>query len=202
MSRVAVLDDHQTVLKALAKPLEDAGHETLLELAPLNFERIAEFSPEVIIVGLARKAEAQNRPIDDVTEDVLGYKALVDLRDYPALNAIPTIVVGIGLLERDVPIEAHYDLFLAFPEDMDLFERKVGELAKVKKKREISAYICPNPACSSRLLFMKRPIKDLFCPKCGTAVAFVDEEKCIWLGPDGHHYPCAIKDLLASGARE
>lgn len=178
---MAVIDDIHTLVRMLAAPLQERGHRVHDQTVPIDFERIMKFGPEVVIIGLARKAEAENRPIRGV-EDLVGYQALVDVDAYPAINVLPVMLVGIGLREDDLPIRIPYDLFLALPDDADLLAEKAEELAtRVKTRRRISGYRCF--FCGSRLVFVKNPA-DLFCPRCHAAVAVVDEGHALVMGPE------------------
>ena len=180
MARVALIDDYLEYAEMAAAPLRVAGHETMAAIVPIDFERILKFEPNVISVGLYRKEIAFNRPIEHWEEDVLGYEPLKEMERYPAIGLIPIILIGSALEEQDVPTTVNYDLFLSFPRDLHLYLPKVEELAStVKTNRKISGYVCP--WCGSRLVYHRAPARDLFCPRCHTAVAIVDRDRCLMM---------------------
>ncbi len=196
MAKVAVLNDFEVYAELLAGPLIRAGHVVMIELGPIDFERVLNFGPNVVSLGLYRKKYAFDRPIARFDADVVGYQPLEDMERYPAINVIPLILIGTGLQEKDIPTKLNYDLFLTFPDDLALYLPKVEELAaKVKTRRRISGYVCPS--CGSRFVFVQRP-EDLFCPRCGTTVAMMDKTHCIvavhGVGP---MRTCTIAELLA-----
>lgn len=199
MARIAVLDDYPVGLGALVASLEAHGHHVLGELAPVDFEAVIQFKPKVLVVGLARRSEAYDRPLEDLDRDVLGYQALTALGGQPALHSLPIVVVGVGLKERELrlPVPAVY--FLTFPDDMEVFPAKVAELAKRKQTRYISDFKCPKLSCGGRLMYFKQPIKDLFCPKCGSSVALIDDEHGVWMCPEGRQHACTVEELRVTG---
>ena len=205
MARVAILDVFQEFAQLPAIPLLEGGHEVLIELVPIDFERVLGFSPDLVIAALYRMNKAYDRPIGRAEHDILGYIPLQSLQGYPSGDMIPLVLLGYGLHERDIPRECcHYDLFLSLPKDIRLLPPKIEELLKkVKRRRKISTYLCPH--CRSRLTYTAWRPDDLFCPRCGTSVALIDEENCIYSPPgwQGTGRPCQIKDLLlAPGRRE
>lgn len=192
---VAVLDDYEVYAELLAGPLLRAGNGVMIELAPIDFERLLHFAPNVISVGLYRRKDAYDRPIESVEKDVVGFQPLIDMENYPAINVVPLVLIGTGLVEKDVPTALNYDLFLTFPDDLGLYLPKVEELAtKVKTRRKLSGYLCP--VCSSRLVYFQRK-EDLFCPRCGTSVAIVDEQNCLYAphGEPGLTCNCTLSEL-------
>lgn len=196
MAKVAILNDYEAYAAFLAGPLIRAGHAVMLELGPIDFERVLHFGPDVVSLGLYRKKEAFDRPIANFEADVVGYKPLADMERYPAISALPLILIATGLREKDVPTTLNYNLFLSFPDDLELYVAKVEELAtKVKTRRRISGYVCP--CCGSRFVYIQRP-QDLFCPRCGTTVEMVDKVRCLvaahGVGPSS---PCTIAELEA-----
>ncbi|GEM_PF-1544105 len=202
MTKIVVLDGFQEFAQMLSGLLMEDGNEVLTELIPVDFERVINFRPDLIVVALYRMNKAYDRPIERAEDDILGYIPLLSLKNYPSTTLIPLLLVGYGLHERDIPPECcHYDLFLSFPKDIRLFPRKVEELSKqVKSRRKISGYLCPH--CESRLTYVARKPDDLFCPRCGTSVAFLDEENCIY-SPPGFKGPgraCKVSQLLPSRA--
>lgn len=193
MATVAVIDDFQSFAKMLAGPLRDAGHEVLVTTVPVDFERLIQFGPKVLVIGIARRLAAVGRPIREFDQDVLGFDALVELEEYPALRTLPILLAAVALQEEEIPARFNYDLFLGIPDDSQLFVPKVEELAtRVKTRRKISPYVCPN--CKARMVSLQSP-EELFCPRCGTAVSLADEG-CHALGPEGFEIPCS-KELLA-----
>ncbi|HEY9721358.1 MAG TPA: hypothetical protein V6D47_05050 [Oscillatoriaceae cyanobacterium] len=192
---VAILDDYEAYAELLAGPLLRAGHGVMIELAPIDFERLVQFGPNVVSIGLYRRRDAYDRPIESVEKDIVGYQPLIDMECYPAINVLPLVLIGTGLVEKDVPTTLNYDLFLTFPEDLEMYLPKVVELAtKVKTRRRISGYVCP--VCRSRLVYFQRQ-EDLFCPRCGTAVAIVDESNCLYSphGETGRTCNCTIAEI-------
>jgi len=194
MAKVYILDDLQETVDILAPPLRDEGHEIMTDIAPIDFERIMRFKPDVITLNLYRKLEAFDRPIESLEADVLGFIPLVEMERYPAISVIPIILLGNCLQEKDVPTSINYDLFLSFPRDATLYLPKVVEIAAtVKSRRKISRYICPR--CGSRLTFTATRQDDLFCPRCHTAVAIVNPDTCIARTNEGNSFPCDMAAL-------
>lgn len=196
MLRIALLNDHQMVLTALEAPLIQAGHQVRSDVSPIDWEAVVRFDPQVIIAGISRSREAVGRAILDPSEDAVGYRALLDMRNYPAITAVPIVLVGMGIDERELPVPTHYDLFLYFPDDMETFVPRIEELTRtLKRRRTISEYRCPNPGCDSRLTHTRDRERDLFCPKCGSAVAILDDDQAIWRGPSGKHEPANLAEM-------
>jgi len=194
MAKVVILDDLQETIDILAPPLREQGHDVLTDVTPIDFERIMRFRPEIITLNLYRKVEAFDRPILTVEADVIGFTPLVEMEHYPAVSVIPIILLGNCLQEKDVPTSVNYDLFLSFPRDMRLYFPKVVEIAAtVKTRRKISQYVCPR--CGSRLTFTLNREEDLFCPRCHTAVAIINEKTCIARTTDGETIPCDVAAL-------
>lgn len=177
MLKVAVFDDYRPYSQMAAAPLHHAGYQTfevVAEEGSIDWERVLNFGPDVISVGLFRKRAAFNRPITNWEEDVLGYIPLRQMEAYPAVNVLPIVLVGSALEDFDVPTAVNYAVFLTLPDDMHLYVPKVEELARtVKTRRKLSGHGCP--CCHARLLFLREPAVDLFCPRCGTSVAIVDD---------------------------
>lgn len=196
MLNIVLLNDHPMVLKALEGPLTEAGHRVLADVSPIDWDAVVHFEPQVIVAGISRSKEAAGRPIADPAEDVIGYRALMDLRQYPAITAVPIAIVGMGIDERELPVPTHYDLFLYFPDDMDSFVPRIEELPRtIKRRRLISGFRCPNPGCDSRLTYTRERDRDLFCPKCGSAVAMLDDDHAIWRGPSGQQEAAHLDDM-------
>ncbi|HBN09012.1 MAG TPA: hypothetical protein DD435_10320 [Cyanobacteria bacterium UBA8530] len=195
MAKIAVLDDFQALGRLLIGPLVFVGHDVRIWLSPIDFEEVLSWGPRLIKIVLYRKAAAFDRPIRNFEEDVLGFRPLLELEQYPAAQVVPIMLIGIGILERDIPTDVNYDLFLSFPADIDLYLSKTTELIeKVKTRRKISDYICPN--CGSRLTFSKQPVKDLFCPRCHASVTIIENEGCIYQLPDASQpTPCTMEQL-------
>lgn len=193
MAKVAIINDVALNARMMAVPLEEAGHEVIVEAEPVDFERIMRFGPQVVVLALWRQAHAIGHPIRSFAADVLGAGHVRAVEDYPALGLLPILIVGNSLKEEEVPCQGlSYDLFLTFPMDFNLYLPKVAELAtKVKSRRKISPYLCPKPGCGSRLTYAFEPIRDLFCPKCHTAVALVNHDRCIAKDDDGYDLPCS-----------
>lgn len=183
---MVVIDDVLETAEMAAAPLSQAGHEVLAAVVPIDWEAVMHFGPQVIVSPLYRRTEAQDRPIGDPVQDVIGYEGLLATKDYPAAaQVLPIVLLGIGVKERDLDTQVHYDLFLRLPDDVKLFAPKVLELAtKVKSRRKISGYVCPNPGCGSRLVFLTEPARDLFCPRCHTSVAIADQRRIVYM-PEG-----------------
>ncbi len=202
MARVVVVDDHPELIDLLGSPLVRAGHRVLDEVAPLDFDEIMHFAPQVIVAGVSRRQSAVTKATELDGEDLYGYHAIANMVGYPAISLIPILVVGVGVFEREFPLALNYDLFLTFPDDMGIFVQKVGEFASlIKTRRRISAYVCPSPGCGSRLAFLKEPIRDLSCPRCGVGVALIDETHGTWLDAQGVSHPCLLEELRAPVGR-
>jgi CheY-like chemotaxis protein len=192
MPKIVVLDDVLEVADILAAPLRREGYDVLTDLTSVDFERVLNFKPELIILGIHRRIGAFDRPIASMEEDVYGFKPLVDMEHYPAISVIPIILLSTGLNEQDIPTSINYDSFLTIPEDAPLYFPKVKELIEtVKTRRKISEYICPN--CGSRLTYTMKSARDLFCPRCHTTVVLVDDEHCLMTEPNSlETRPCKM----------
>lgn len=195
MAKVAAIKDFYEYALMIGCLCEHGGHTVLAQSPPVDFEAVARFGPDALVVGLFRKQAAFDRPIVDAAEDIFGLETAREVEEYPAMRMTPLLLLGNGIVEREVPNWFHYDLFLYFPDDMHLFLPKVEELAlKVKTRRTLSGYICPN--CGSRLTFSQKPAKDLFCPRCHTAVSIIDDRSCIYLlKGSGPSCPCTIDQI-------
>lgn len=194
MAKVMIIDDLQETIDLLAPPLIGQGHEVLTDVSPIDFERVMAFGPNVITLDLYRRQEAFDRPIQSVEADVIGFAPLVEMENYPAISVIPIILLGNCLQEKDVPTSVNYDLFLSFPRDVKLYFPKVIELAEtVKGRRKISGYVCPT--CGSRMTYSRARETDLFCPRCHTAVAIIDEESCLARNSEGEAIACSMQML-------
>jgi len=202
MARIACLKDFHEYALMIGALAREGGHEVYVGNPPLNFEQLVDFNPQAIVIGLFRKRTAFNRPIEDLEQDVLGLETLRQLEDYPALRSIPLVILGNGIEENEVPTTLNYDLFLFFPDDMHLFLPKLDELTtKVKSRRKLSGYICP--CCKSRMTYQGVHDQDLFCPRCGTSVAIIDEGvSCIARDPDGRPLACSIDAITSPKLRE
>lgn len=194
MAKVAIIKPYFEYAKMIGALVEEGGHETLLEVPPVDWERVMNFGPEALVTGVFRKRIAFNRPIENFKDEVLGSDIVETIQSYPAIWSTPTLLLGNAVEERDVPLTLRYDLFLIFPDDMFVFLRSLDELTKmVKSKRKVSGYICPN--CGSRLTYLKEPVKDLFCPRCHTAVAIIDHESCLAQDADGKQIACDLSQI-------
>lgn len=198
MAKICVVDDFQEYADMIAAPLRQAGHEVMTQVTEqgggLDFERMISFGPQVITVGLYRNHVAFNRHVQDIRADVLGYVPLTEMEKYPAINAIPILLIGSALEEDDIPTRVRYDAFLVLPRDIKRLISTVNELANLKARRRISRYVCPT--CGSRLTFSSAAQeKDLFCPRCHTAVAIIDHETCIAKDEAGNDVPCSLGKL-------
>jgi len=179
----------------LAGPLVEAGHETFVETIPVDFERIVRFGPQVIVLGIRRQDRARGRAIEDPERDILGYRAMLEVENYPAFSTIPILILGSGLDEHEIPTRIRYDLFLSLPRDSDLYVPRVEELSRrVKTRRRISGYICPN--CGSRLTYSLTPAKDFFCPRCHTVVALIEGEGALVRYPNEKQELLPVERLL------
>jgi hypothetical protein len=117
------------------------------------------------------------------------------MEHYPAINVIPIILISTGLEESDIPTTVNYDSFLIIPEDAPLYFPKVKELIEtVKTRRMISEFVCPN--CGSRLTYIVKPAKNLFCPRCHTGVVVIDHDRCLISDPESQESRPGSMDLL------
>ena len=183
MRKIAVLNDIPEFARILAAPLREQGFEMMIEVASIDFERLLRFGPNLIILCLNRRLKTFNRPLKSIEEDVIGFKPLVEMEHYPAINIIPIMLVTTGLNEQDLPTTVNYDAFLTLPEDASLYYSLAAELVEtVKSRRKISAFVCPH--CGSRLTFTVAPARNLFCPRCHTGVVIVDDDSCLVTKPD------------------
>ena len=195
MKKIAVLNDAIEVADMLAAPLRGQGYEVMTALSSVDFEAVLNFGPGLIVLGVHRRAAAFDRPIRSLDADVFGVKPLMDMEHYPAISVIPILLVSTGIKERDLPTSVNYDAFLNLPEDAALYFPKVAELLEtVKTRRMISAYVCPN--CGSRMTYTTEPARDLFCPRCHTAVAVIDEERCLITEPGTDRTHAGTMDML------
>ncbi len=200
MAKVACVKDYLEYARMIAALVREEGHEALAMAPPVDFDRLLDFGPQVLVIGLFRQRCAFNRPIQDLPKDVLGLVTLRELEAYPAIRTLPLIVLGNGIEEHEVPTTMNYDLYLFFPDDMHLFLPKLDEVAaKVKSRRTISPHVCP--ACGSRLTFTGNQDQDLFCPRCGVAVAIINRERCIARNADGLDIPCSLDRITPPGRR-
>ena len=200
MTKVCVIDDYEAYAQLVAAPLRQAGHEVETQVTEkegeIDFEQVIGFSPNVITVGLYRNPIAFNRPIQDLSRDVLGYVPLTAMEKYPAINAIPILLIGNAIEEQDIPTTVGYDAFLVFPRDIKRLLKTVDELATMKVRRRISRYVCPT--CGSRLTYSASgpgQDQDLFCPRDHTVVAIIDDETCIAKNEAGLDVPCLVAQL-------
>lgn len=199
MSKIAILDDFVEYAQMAAAPLKQAGHETLIALAPIDFERVLDFGPDVVVLGLYRKAHAFDRPIESLESDVLGFAPLVEMERYPAINVLPIVLLGHGVSEQDLETTVKYDAFLTFPRDVARYPATIEEVAgKNKSRRKISGYVCPT--CGGRLTFSREPARDLFCPRDGTVVAVIDQRDALVTTRDGNSRQVLLASLLAPGS--
>lgn len=196
MARVAILDDYQAYGEMIAAPLQRGGHATQITTVPLDFERVLQFMPEVLVLSLYRREQAVARPITDFRADVLGADALAETESYPAVMVLPIVLLGHCVLEAEVPTRLPYDLFLTLPANIATLADQIVRVADmVKSRRKVSGYLCPT--CGGRLLYVAQT-QDLFCPRDFTSVVLIDEEQCLYR-PDGHlgrSLPCRTPDLL------
>lgn len=196
MAKIAILDDYEALGKLTAGPLTVAGYEARIFTSPINFNEVLDFGPDLIEINLYRQKDALDRPIQNIERDVLGFKPLVDLEKYPAAHITPLLLVGIGIIEESIPTSLHYDLFLSFPEDIDLYLPAVLDLtARKKGRRKVSMHVCP--VCKGRLTYTQKEL-DLFCPRCHTSVVIIQgTDECLYMQPGGQSLPCKTSDLLA-----
>jgi hypothetical protein len=198
VARVAVIDDFEAYAELAAAPLRQAGHEVLTATAPIDWTRVVRFQPEVVTFGVYRRPQAFNRPIVDPRADILGYEAIIQAEGYPAIQALPIMIVGDGLEASDLPTSLRYERFLMMPNDMSHYAEEVGELAEGRKRhRRLSEYICP--LCGGHLVALRRGEHDLFCPRCGASVAIIDEHSCSYLTQAGRTGTCTLAQITPAG---
>jgi hypothetical protein len=196
MARIVLLDDFEAYAQMAAGPLLAAGHDVHVDIVPIDWEAVFEFHPDVIIALCYRKESAQNLPIEDWEVDILGAAALKEIEAYPAAQLMPILITGDGLKASDVPTRVRYDAFLTLPSDFKRLLAMVDELFAMQKSRRIvSDYVCPKPGCGSRLTRLPAQTQDLFCPKCFTSVAIIEEEGCIARGRKGETIACSMAQL-------
>lgn len=195
MSRFAILNDYHEYAEMIAAPMRAAGHDVLLATSPIDWERVVQFGPEAVSVGLYRKREAFNRPVLDWESDVLGVATLHDIAAYPAIQVLPICLVGSALERSDVPTSVRHDLFLSLPEDIQGYLPKMEALTrKPKTRRKLSGYVCSR--CGGRMVAHKQPAMELFCPRCHTAVSVIDDVDGLMLvNGFGPAIPCKLADL-------
>ena len=196
MAKFAVVDSYLEYAALAAAPLRERGHEVLIDTVPFDWDEVLAFGPQVIVFAIYRQDVAFNRPIQDPAQDILGFDAICEANAFPAIKAVPLVILAFGLHETDFEPPCGYNLFLTLPRDLALYPTKVAELAERRKARsKLSGYLCPNPGCRSRLVYFSKE-HDLFCPRCGSAIAIIDAAHCTWLGPDGHTRACTVADLV------
>lgn len=181
--RVVVLNDYEEYAEMAAAPLRHAGHTVLVAVAPLDFDGILAFKPDVIAVGIFRREEAFDRPITDFERDVLGARPIRELEGYPAITAVPIAIAATGLHEQDVPTTLRYDLFLVLPRDIKQYVPRIEALGAQPKRRRLSRCVCPMGDCRSRLFRIGPDDRDLYCPRCGAGVA-VTGDGCVYTLPE------------------
>jgi hypothetical protein len=195
MARVAAIKDFYEYALMIGALCKAAGHEVHTTSPPIDFEQVVGFHPDVLVVGLFRRRTAFNRPIGNPDEDIIGLASCREIEQYPAIKVKPILLLGNGIEELEVPSWVHYDVFLFFPDDMGLFLARLDELATVvKTRRKLSRYLCPS--CGSRLTYTQPVEKNLFCPRCHTAVSLLSDTDCLYL-PRGSQVscPCRLDDL-------
>jgi hypothetical protein len=194
MPRIAVINQQRVLAEMFAGPLVQAGHEVLTLGVPIDFEALLRFEPALIVIGLDRSQKAANRPIES-PDDMVGYAAIAEMETYPAIAVVPILLVANAVTARDVSTRLPYDAFLAFPEDGPRYLPTVASLiGKPKTRRKISPYGCPH--CGGRLTYIRRPLRDLFCPRCHTAVTLFDDKQCrMSIRSLGRCEPCTIAQL-------
>jgi hypothetical protein len=195
MARVVAIKDFHEYAIMIGALCEAAGHEVYTTSPPIDFEQVVNFRPDVLVVGLFRRRAAFNRPIADPDADIIGLTSCREIEQYPAIKLKPILLLGNGIEELEVPSWVHYDVFLFFPDDMGLFVARLEELATlVKTRRQLSEYLCPS--CGSRLTHTMSGPKNLFCPRCHTAVSILSETDCLYLPPGSRiSCPCRLDDL-------
>lgn len=199
LARMVIINDFEEYAQMDAAPLRQRGHDVLIQITEdarrVDFERIVDFGPGVISVGLYRQEQAFDRPIRSFEEDVLGYVPIRQMEEYPAIRVVPLLLVGHCIREEDVPTLLPYDIFLVLPTDIKLYVPKMEELAtKVKSRRKLSGYLCPN--CGSRLVFTVNRI-ELFCPRCHTAVSIIDEREALVVDERGESRTVQLAEMAA-----
>lgn len=203
MARMVIINDFAEYAEMDAAPLRLRGHEVLIQVTeagrPVDFERVVDFGPGVISVGLYRNEQAFDRPIRSLEADILGYVPIRQMEAYPAIRVVPLLLLGHCIREQDVPTTLSYDRFLVLPRDIKHYVPNMEELAtKVKSRRKLSGYVCPN--CESRLVFTVND-HELFCPRCHTAVSVIDEQSSLVVDEQGISRTVATADLEAEAHR-
>lgn len=203
MARMVIINDFGEYAEMDAAPLRERGHEVLLQITEggrsVDFERVVDFGPGVISVGLYRNEQAFDRPIRSFEEDVLGYVPIKQMEAYPAIRVVPLLFLGHCLRPEDVPTTLPYDAFLVLPRDIKQYVPTMEELAtKVKSRRKLSGYVCPN--CGSRLFFTANR-NDLFCPRCHTAVSIIDDTEALVVSELGESRTVPLRILEPEVAR-
>jgi hypothetical protein len=201
MARIVVINQQRTLAEMFAGPLVQAGHEVLTLGKPLDFEALMRFAPALIVIGLDRSQRAADRPIEG-PDDMVGFAAIAEMESYPAIAVVPILVVANAITARDVSTRLRYDAFLGFPEDGPRYLPTVASLiGKAKTRRKISPYGCPH--CGGRLTYIHRPLRDLFCPRCYTAVTLFDDAHCVMtIRSRGACEPCTIEQLTPAAPRD
>jgi uncharacterized protein YbaR (Trm112 family) len=194
MSRIAAIKDYREFAVMIGGLLEDAGHEVLRDSPPVDWERLVDFDPDLVVIGFFRRRTAYNRAIEDFDRDILGGETLRAIESYPAIRVKPILAIGNGVEAREIPNEFRFDAFVYFPDEMGRFLPTVDELARKDRRRSFSAYQCP--VCHARLTYAKQNRKELFCPRCHTGVSILDEVHCMYqaraLAPS---QSCLLADL-------
>ena len=196
MSRIGTVSDNREYSDMLKWLLEHHGHEVVALTAPVDFEHLFAFKPEVLIVSIARKASAWGRPMEDFSRDVVGAESLRLLETYPSVYYLSVVVVGIGLREDELKTRLRIRRFASFPEDLyDLItdpqgiERYVDE----QRHRKVSPYACPN--CTAPMLYVGRSQHDLICPRCLAVVAILEDADYVLYSTEPgamlRHLPCS-----------
>lgn len=193
MSKIAIIDGYRTLAEMLAAPLQARGHDTHVFTPPLDSHQLRRFAPDLMVFGLDRRQMAQDRPVEHPVEEITGFAELLELSTYPPLNLVPFIIVGDSIKEDYVPAGIDYDLFIAFPDEVETYVAKIEEVLRtVRTRRHVSSYHCPT--CGSRLTYKGRTQSELFCPKCHTVVVLTDG-RCVMRTATGKPTMCSV-DLL------
>ncbi len=195
MPKIAVIDGYHTLAEMLAAPLQARGHDVRIYSPPLDSHELRRFDPNVMVFGLDRRQIAQDRPITHPDEEVTGFKELLELSTYPPLNLIPFVIIGDSIKEDYMPPGIDYDLFLAFPDEVETYVQRIEEvLDTVRTRRHVSSYHCPT--CGSRLTYRGRTDTELFCPKDHTVVVIAGG-RCVMRTARGKPTLCSVESLRA-----